>query len=498
MKQSADDAETLKDLSDLCFQVLRADPSPGRVAIPFLHFLSAHPKNLTRYQALLDGKSPTTRNVRNTLGRMRLAAKSWFAGNHLWEGDPLPSSADILFVSHFLRPEQAATGEDLYFGALPQYLAQKGINPVVALIDHSETSWHQLRENWSSNAIPRILLRDVTGSRAERRSRRLMNAAAAALRAEEKMEADADKRLFLRHAATDAGSAASRVALRIGDQVGELVSRLQPNLIVTTFEGHGWERLAFRSARAAKPEIKCAGYHHAVLFPLQDALTRRLGRGFDPDAIMTAGNITRDHLSSLPALRDIPIAVLGSPRGIQSSKPTESPNQGERCLLLPEGIESESLLLSRLAIALAKQRTQQQFTIRLHPLLTPEKLIAHDDALRSLPNNVNWSNGTLEADLQASRWVIYRGSSAVIAAVGAGLKPIYFSRESSELSVDPLQTMAGWREICSTPEMVIENMNIDLRQSNEHRAEKWKRAREFCNQYFRPFDSEEIINIMNL
>lgn len=497
MKRSSNDPETLKDLSDLCFQVLHANPDPGRMAVPFLHFLSAHPTNLSRYQALLDGKSPAAATVRNALGRLKLAAKSWLANGHLWEGDPLPRSADVLFVSHFLRPGQASTVEDLYFGALPCGLAEDGTSSVVALIDHNGTPWHRLRENWSSNGIPRILLRQIAGGKVEQRSRRLMSEASAALWAEANMEADADKKLFLQHAATDAGSAACRAALRIGYQVGELVSRLRPKLIVTTFEGHGWERIVFQSARAANPKIKCAGYHHAVLFPLQDALTRQLGHGFDPDVILTAGNITRDHLSSLPALADVPIAVLGSSRGMDSSEPTESPNQGERCLLLPEGIESESLLLSRLAIALAKQRTQQQFTIRLHPLLTPEKLIAHDNVLGDLPDNVNWTTGTLEADLHASRWVIYRGSSAVIAAVGAGVKPIYFSQESSELSVDPLQTMAGWREVCSTPDGVIDIMNLDLKNSNVQRAKEWKIAREFCGRYFTPFNIAEMKKLTN-
>lgn len=497
MKQSAYDAKTLKDLSDLCYQALCADPVPGRVAVPFLHFLSAHPSNLTRYNALLEGKPPGTKKVRNLIGRLKLASISRFAKAHLWEGDPLPSGCDILFISHFLRPEQAATGEDIYFGSLPKDLAEAGVGSVVALIDHNDTPWHRLRGNWSSNGMPRVLLRRVIHDDRERFFRREMRRTDAALRSEAKTHADGGGKLFLEHAAADAGSAASLTALRIGHQVAKLVEQLKPKLIVTTFEGHGWERLAFRSARNVDPEICCAGYHHAVLFPMQHALTRRLGHGFDPDVILTAGTVTRDYFSSQPALADVPIAVLGSSRGTENSESVKIPKQGDRCLVLPEGIASESLLLSKLAVALAKLQPQQLFTIRLHPLLSPKQLIAHDVSLKILPDNVKWSTGSLESDLEDNRWVIYRGSSAVFAAIGAGLKPIYFCQESRELSIDPLRSMVNWRDSCSTPKTIIECMRNDLNISNEDRIEEWKIAREFCRRYFIKFQEQNIENIIN-
>ncbi len=497
MKQSAYDAETLKGLSDLCFQVLRADPNPGRMAVPFLHFLSAHPNNLLRYQALLDGKSPAKGKIRNMAGRMRLAAKSWLAGSHLWQGDPLPRRADILFVSHFLRPEQAVTGEDLYFGSLPQDLAQVGISSAVALIDHSDTSWHRLRENWSSNGIPRVLLHQISGNKVEQKSRHLMNETAAALRAEARIEADAKKNLFLQHAAADAGSAASRAALRIGYQVGELVRRLQPKLIVTTFEGHGWERLAFRSARDANPEIICAGYHHAVLFPLQHALSRRLGNSFDPDLILTAGTVTRDYFSNLPDLAGIPLKILGSARAADPLNQVEKPSHANHCLLLPEGLLSESLLFSRLAVRLAMLRPELTFSIRLHPLLSPEKIVASDGSLANLPHNLDWSKGSLEQDLEKSRWTVYRGSSAVIAAVQAGLRPIYYSQEDSDLSIDPLRTMEGWRETASTPESVCECLDRDSSLSPADRLGSWRSAQRFCSSYFAALDPTVISSLVS-
>jgi hypothetical protein len=43
------------------------------------------------------------------------------------------------------------------------------------------------------------------------------------------------------------------------------------NYLVTTYEGHSWERLCFALAKEAKPLVKCIAYQHAPIFKYQHA-----------------------------------------------------------------------------------------------------------------------------------------------------------------------------------------------------------------------------------
>ena len=44
-----------------------------------------------------------------------------------------------------------------------------------------------------------------------------------------------------------------------------LINELQPNKIITTFEGHAWERILFKIANNNKKNIKVFGYQHTML-----------------------------------------------------------------------------------------------------------------------------------------------------------------------------------------------------------------------------------------
>ena len=56
-----------------------------------------------------------------------------------------------------------------------------------------------------------------------------------------------------------------------------------PDYIITTFEGHAWERLVFRSAREVCPQVKCLAYQHAPIFKNQHSIRRFIGNTYEPD-----------------------------------------------------------------------------------------------------------------------------------------------------------------------------------------------------------------------
>lgn len=298
-----------------------------------------------------------------------------------------------------------------------------------------------------------------------------------------------------RIAALESMSGGSRAALRIGDQMRILVRRLQPKVIVTTYEGHSWERLAFAAARESKPDILCVGYAHATIFPFQKAMAMRLGPEYDPDVILTAGDITRDRLREIDSLRDIPIKTLGSARVSQKTQAQTPKAREPICLLLPEGLISECVALIQPAILVARAQPSLLFKIRLHPVLSREKLLAAVPAFRDLPPNVEWSaNPSIEADLATARWALYRGSTAVIRAVQCGVRPIYFAMPGEEFCLDPLAGLETWRLRASCVNS-LSKILTDSPAEVDHKS--LESANDYCQRYFMPMNPSVIIEMVN-
>lgn len=490
----------LENIVALGQDLLQKDPSFARIAIPFLHLLNAHPNHLKQYQAVFNETSLIRKRVYNLAARLLLKARSLKAPVERTYGDALPENADILIVSHFLRKSDAANNADLYYGKVPGELEQAGVKTFTALINHSKLSWSEVAPSWQSNASPRAILPRTLSYHEERDAARLLKAEADKLQTLAESSKDQVAARFYRAAAIDAGSPGSRTAIRIGRQIGELVSQLKPKLLITTFEGHSWERLAFANARIAKPGICCVGYHHAVLFPMQTAMLQSLdpefGPVFDPDYILTAGDVTKHAFEKNSNYQAVPILTFGSCRGSDGIKIARKPQQDKTCLVLPEGLISESLALIELAIKSAKLKPDVHFTIRLHPLITPEKLEKASKALKNLPDNMSWSTKSLEQDCKAARWAIYRGSSAILSAVLSGVQPIYYTMENPELSIDPMKTLESWRVNVENEVGVVDHINKDLDIEPEQRAEQFEQAKHYCLQYFTPLQTNILRGIM--
>jgi glycosyltransferase involved in cell wall biosynthesis len=485
MSSAPGNSQDLERLADACRRIVADNPSVAVMANPYLHLLSAHPNSLARYADFFARRRPVRRRLYNWLARQALRLRAAMGPQEPFGGDALPPSADVLMVSHLLNGAQIAKAEDLYFGDLPQQLGAKGLRSVIALIDHTRRRGRN-GPTWHEGAVPRVLLNYTVGLAEEWRNGRLLAAAGHALRRSAARQSDSYMARLLRHTAAEAGSSSSLTAMRIGAQIGELVSRLQPKAIVTTFEGHGWERLAYEAARRAKPDIVCIGYHHTVLFPLARAMSERYGHGFDPDCILTAGEITRDWLRAQPQLQGIAVDVLGSARS--PANIAAAPSSGAACLVIPEGLVSESVFLFRLAAEAARLSPRTIFRLRLHPVVGREEVLRAAPDLKSLPGNVVWSNASLDADLADSRVALYRGSSAVITAVLRGLRPIYASTSPSEVSIDPLGALETWRERVSSAKELGQALAADAALGEADRQSRYEHARRFCQRYFMPFD----------
>lgn len=482
MKQKANwSSSALAELAETCDVLLREDLDDlGRMAIPLLHFRSAHPNSLMAYQPLL-----TSQTIRLS-ARNRMAGWCDQLGSQYQPAASLdlPECADILFVSHYVSSQQAAHPErDLYFGDLPQSMASNGYVCAIALINHTDRS-QTLR---TSAQTPGVLLK-------QRLSIKLENEIANQLERTARHLGKGPGSPRLRQlAANQARTGAARQGLRIAFQVADLVRRLRPRALVLTYEGHAWERLVMQAARSAFQGVKCYAVHHAILAPLQYAMRRRYGAAYDPDHIFTAGQVAHQWLRACADLADLPIDVLGSARAIVPQNIGPRGGDGNVCLFLPEGLQDESLKLSRAAHTLAVARPDLSCVVRLHPLMSKERLAALAPELEQAPKNFQWSpvGRALSEDTASARWAVYRGSSAILAAIADGVEPVYLGDEPADLRIDPLHTRTGFGLVIPSNEALISALNIAVYDEDAQSA-----AQAYANQYYTPLDAKVLTRAM--
>jgi len=261
-------------------------------------------------------------------------------------------------------------------------------------------------------------------------------------------------------------------------QVAEVVKKTNAKFIVTTYEGHAWERLVYYYVRKINPNIKCFGYQHAAVFEYQHAIKRLLNVEYNPDVVFTSGLIARNILKQ-SQLGENEIVCVGSPKHLTSNMVT---NKSQSCLVVPEAFVSECLMLFRLSLEYAKQHKGQKFVWRLHPLVSLEELKKQSIIFKNLPNNVCFSEDSLDEDIKKCDSVLYRGSTAVVNAINAGLKPIYYQQSGDELSIDPIYTHEkGKFIVCNQEEFGLAlSQGIDVKTMQS--------LQDFAQDFYTPLD----------
>jgi hypothetical protein len=326
----------------------------------------------------------------------------------------------------------------------------------ILLINHTRAPVADLVGRWAPDQVLRVGIAPVLDLALELAAYRRLDREAATLRRLARSLRGLAQRVA-RRAAEEACSSAALENLSVGSQVHDFVARTRPAAIITTHEGHGWERIVWSEARRAYPAIRCLGYQHAAITRLQHSIRRRIGGAFDPDAVLAAGPAGARQLREALGPSGPEVHVLGSDRGIDASQ-THARAPGDRrerrsVLVLPEGFEHECHLLFGFALDCAALLHNLTFILRLHPILSFGDLVRRNPRLRVLPANVRLSTESLVTDARRSAIALYRGTTAVIQAVGQGAHPVYVAVDG-EMTIDPLHDVLDGRSIVSSPRAV--------------------------------------------
>ena len=480
-----------------CDQILMEPvASFERVAIPWLHVLNEHPVNLGSYAPVF-GLRPKDRFIKiKSFARIIFDILNNVKTPQGWHSTrETDSPIDVLFISHLVNVSHIGRDDDFYFGSLAESLIKAGLSAGILLHDSTGKSIQNISGRWSEQSAPRFIFnRSMSYSSELEIWQKLSYQARSLVKSIKNHRKNKFLGRVLRYAASQAMSSRAIRTLRFSLQLIRLIEVLKPRVLVVTYEGHAWERLAFYSARRVNQNIRCIGYQHTILFPRQHAISRCLGEKYDPNLIMTAGDITRSKLIKsikyVQAVKTLGVHRYSSQNTCVLTKLEN--RQCISCLVLPDGTIEESIRLIKFTLDSAKILREIKFIIRLHPILSVNDIKKFDSALIQLPQNVEFSSADLDIDFSRSRWSLYRGSSAAIYGVGFGIRPFYISLPD-ELSIDPLYNLDKWKITIRAASELAVAINKDKQSNNDDLIREYALGREYCSKYFQKIDAEVLL-----
>ncbi len=475
-----------KLLCKTCDSILEKNKSIYRVAIPLLHVIREHPFVLKQYQSIFRGNSETSNKIPNDnsfFSRLYKRISSAVTFERLSFENINDAQIDIVFVSHLVSAEHLDLKDDFYFSDIPRYLKSKGINSLVMLINHTDESASSISKKIKKSEISRVIIPKRLGWIRE------LKALVGLIKELITMRKESDHetgflRNNLRFFSSFHGSSGALFGLRVSSYIQLALNRFKPVAIMTIYEGHAWERLAYNVA--AKKNILRIGYQHSVVTQHSHAMCRSLGINYDPDIIYTAGRVTNEHLKRELAGSHSKVITLGSNKLLNIAQILPKKTKLKTCLVIPEGLYDECKILFTFTLQCANRLPDINFIWRLHPQLSFSEVLNEVSLSREdLPKNITVSNLSLIEDIGSATHVIYRGSTAVVEAIYGGLKPIYLS-DGSDMTIDLLYDIDDGRKIVYD----FDGFASAISERPKDNIENFKR---YCEEYFTQLDSSILV-----
>lgn len=426
-------------LSEICDKIIANNLSEESViAQDFLHVPRMTPLTSRPYMELYASKVPyfllhVIHIVRNVTFFFIEILKSLFYQPTNFSG--LDKRVDYLIVSHYLGCENGQKYVDSYFGKILENIKDGNlVSANVVYIDHDRYTGLFTKNSRQKDLA---LLSDSIGLLD---LLKIYWKSVVSLVRFSGLKSDPVAKRISNKVRIGLFSPGTIRCLILSHHIERTVTELLPKCLMTTYEGHSWERLCFSSARSVKRDVKCVAYQHAPVFKYQHAIQRDIGQRYDPDIILTSGPLSKEYLSKCAGLKRTRVALLGSGRWLPINNNGYKHKQSlpiETCLVAPEGTLSECLILFGFSLECAKRFHNIRFLWRFPAQVNIRMLQKANSAFQNLSDNIFISNSDLENDIKLSQCILYRGSSVVIQATLSGLLPVYLSQEG-ELSIDPL------------------------------------------------------------
>jgi hypothetical protein len=468
-------------MATACDHLLRAsDTSLGRLAVPLLHVVNEHRAHLTQYATAGTRGGQARDMVRIGRGLARSIGRSESA----FDRASTLGKIDVLIVSRAANLTLLDNEDDFYFGSMQRSLTERGITSALVLVNHLYRDDVHARVFRPAPAA-RLLLPHAVSLPVEIRVWRQCLSTRARLRMAARTSGKTIEGAMALLASRQALSAGTAANLRTHASLSTLCNLLNPGIVITTYEGDASERIIWHAARGNDRKPLCVGYQHTGVSQRAHAIRRLIrypGVNCDPDILLTLGPVPQAMLAAGLGLDSVRMIEYGSHRRAQPVPSAPLEQRPRICIVLAEADERECALLFDFALDCARRIPDVTFRLRPHPTTRVTALQARHPALRKLPGNVQLSmDVTLEQDCATARYCLYRGSSAAMHAVLAGIKPFFLAR-ANELPFDPLFALPCWRETVNTPDEFSKLIRASDSAADPETAE---RAWSFCDRYIR-------------
>lgn len=200
-------------------------------------------------------------------------------------------------------------------------------------------------------------------------------------------------------------------------QIKNILKSSKINNLITTYEGHAWERLFYYFAKKSSNTTMCIGYQHTLIFEKSASLKREFKNSYNPDYVLASGKLQFQILKKNFS-NNVKVKLLGNTKYYKKNNYAKKLNIIENILFLPSGEEEEAKLMTSFALDFAKNNKSKKIIIRYHPVIK--------DKFKNILNTSNFrvSNKKIETDCKISRWAIYSNSTAIFEAISYGCIPI--------------------------------------------------------------------------
>jgi hypothetical protein len=475
-----------------------------RIATPWFHPIREHPIFLERYIDIFYKKGfvykvyfSLKNRIKNFFIWVRQIYRSIFLYNSYWyTNDLIQPKVDSLFISHILDSSQLSIIEDFYFANIPSELVKRNHSVLIGYINSLDLSDRYIQKSIKPSTFTKVYFTNTLNIFLEFSIRNLIRKESRALKLDSKLGVDNITKDIYNYASNVIFNGETQAALRLYKQVRKLVLECNPKSIISLYEGHAYERICMAAARSINPNIVCISYQHTGTFRLSNSIKLQYQQQYNPNIILASGIECKEELSKLSSFQNIQIDILGSNRGVSNSiKKISKKNNQFICLVIPEGIVSECLFLLRFSLECALLNPDLYFIWRLHPSVAFSRLKSIEKKFINLPCNIILSDKSLDEDIQLSRWVLYRGSTAIFKAISCGLRPLYL-RINGELTIDPLFNFKKWRMIIDSSYDFLEIIRTDRNNNFKDFHDNHKLALKLCKHRFSKIDIKVLDKIL--
>ena len=242
--------------------LLKKPRSKIRVAVPVLHIVRDHPILLKKYFKS-EIYSQAKLLLLNLFGAIKNIFLSVFIGKKITQTKNPYEKVQLLFISHRIQKDDLNSDLDFYFTDLPKNYKSQSV-----LIDHTREGIFKTQKLVRHQKGKKLLVPKILNFSAELLIHWEMLKESVNLFIEA-FQYSGFKRSLAFRAGIDCLSQETAFSIRMGQYISQIVERYNPLSLITTYEGHAWERIVFNEAHAANKNIKCIGYQHAAIFKNQ-------------------------------------------------------------------------------------------------------------------------------------------------------------------------------------------------------------------------------------